>query len=212
MGEIKDEINWENFLDNCFDLYRPTVDKKEYQNGLTIDYSKNDIYVWCDLDKDKTRIKKLAFGRYINDNSDRPETNWIKGVFINDEHSYTTFLQTSFDSEHFDKSNTYNFDFDNLNKNVVARFLQTPCMTGWTEEEYILGQDTFYKVIVRLDNAQWTVSLMDIGEQDIPMLTDKLDIWLRTKIGDAFWNNTKRKINKIKVTPMSGKTSKGVTE
>jgi hypothetical protein len=103
-------------------------------------------------------------------------------------------------------------DFDNLNKNVVARFLQTPCMTGWTEEEYILGQDTFYKVIVRLDNAQWTVSLMDIGEQDIPMLTDKLDIWLRTKIGDAFWNNTKRKINKIKVTPMSGKTSKGVTE
>ena len=66
MGEIKDEINWENFLDNYFDLYRPAVEKKEYQNGLTINYSKNDIYVWCDLDKDKTRINKLdQFGRIV---------------------------------------------------------------------------------------------------------------------------------------------------
>jgi hypothetical protein len=117
-------------------------------------------------------------------------------------------LQTSFDSEYFDKSQTYHFDFDNLNKNVVARILQTPCLTGWTEEEYQLGRDTFYKVIVRLDNVKWTISLMDIGEQDIPMLTDKFNIWLRIKTGDAFWNNSRRKINKIKVPPMSGQTNK----
>jgi hypothetical protein len=204
MGEIKDEVNWENFLDNYFDLFRPKVDKKEYQNGLTITYSKNDIYVWCELDKQKARIRKLEFGRYITDNSGQLETNWVKGVFINDEHNYTTFLQTSFDSEYFDKSNTYHFDFDSLNKSVVARFLQTPCLTGWIEEEYFLGQDASYKVIVRINNAKWTISLMDIGEQDIPMLTDKLDIWIRVKIGDAFWNNARRKINKIKVTPLSG--------
>lgn len=208
MGEIKDEINWEFFLDNYFGLYRPTVEKKEYQKGLTINYSKNDIYVWCDLNKDKTRIKKLEFGRYIIGNSGGQETNWIKGVFINDEHSYITFLQTSFDSEYFDKSQTYHFDFDNLNKNIVTQFLQTPCLTGWTEEEYQLGRDTFYKVVVRLNNVKWTISLMDIGEQDIPMLTDKLNIWLRIKTGDAFWNNSRRKINKIKVSPMSGQTNK----
>ncbi len=204
MGEIKDEINWENFLDNYFDLYQPKVDKQGYKGGLTINYSKNDIYVWCDLDNAKTRIKKLEFGRYATDSSGRQETNWIKGVFINDEHSYTTFLQTSFDSEYFDKSNTYTFAYDNINKDVVMRFLQTPCQTGWTEEEYILGKDTFYKIIVRLNNAKWTISLMDTGVQDIPWLTDKLDIWLRTKIGDAFWNNARRKINKINVTPMKG--------
>lgn len=204
MGEIKDKTNWENFLDNYFDLYQPIVDKKEYQNGLAITYSKNNIYVWCDLDKNKTRIKKLEFGRYIIDDSDKQMTNWIKGVFINNKSSNTTFLQTSFDNEYFDKSKIYHFDFNNFNQSVVARFLQTPCLTGWIEEEFSLGENTFYKAIVKLNNAKWTISLMDSNEQDIPMLTDKLNIWIRIKTGDAFWNNSRREINTITVTPMKG--------
>lgn len=62
MGEIKDEINWENFLDNYFDLFRPLTEKKEYKNGLTIHYKKNGIYVWTDLSVDRLTIKKLEFG------------------------------------------------------------------------------------------------------------------------------------------------------
>jgi hypothetical protein len=96
MGEIKDEINWENFLDNYFDLFRPLTEKKEYKNGLTIHYKKNRIYVWTDLSVDRLTIKKLEFGRLTTDEAGQYETNWIKGVFINDEHFYTTFLQTSF--------------------------------------------------------------------------------------------------------------------
>lgn len=200
MDEIKDEINWENYLDNYFDLFKPLIDKEEYLNGLTINYSKNDIYVWCNLDKQKTKIKKLEFGRYVNDNLGSQGSNWIKGVLINNKHSYVTFLQTSFDSE---EGKDFEFEFDNVNKKIINRFLNTPCLSGWTEEEYSSGKDKFYKIIVRLDSLKWTIPIKDIGEQDIPMITDKIDIWLRIKFGDAFWNNSTRKIDEIFVTPMN---------
>ena len=203
MGEIKDEINWEHFLDNYFDPFRPLTEKKEFKNGLTIHYKKNGIYVWCNLSVDRLTIKKLEFGRLTTDEEGRDETNWIKGVFINDEHSYTTFLHTSFDSEYFDKKNNYTIQFDNLNKNVIARFLNTPCLTGWAEKEFQLNNDTYYKVEVTLDNYKWTIKLQTIGEQDIPFLSDLFDIWLRVKIADAFWNNKRRTIKEINVTPMN---------
>ncbi len=203
MGEIKDEINWENFLDNYFDLFRPSTAKKEYKNGLTICYTKNEVYVWCDLSIDRLTIKKLEFGRLITDNQGNEQTNWIKGVFINDEHLYTTFLQTSFDSEYFDKKNNYTIHFGNLNKNVITRFLNTPCMIGWIEKEYQLDNDTYYKVIVSLHTSKWTNKLKNIEEQDIPFLTDIFDNWFRVKIADAFWNNKRRTIKEIIVKPMN---------
>lgn len=202
MGEIKDEINWENFLDNYFDQYQPFTEKKEYKNGLTIYYKSNGIYVWCDLSLDRLTIKKLEFGRLTIDEKGEEQTNWIKGVFINDEHFHTTFLQTSFDSEYFDKKNNYSIQFENLNKNVISRFLNTPCLTGWTEKEYFLGNDTYYKVIVALGNFNWTIKLQNIEEQDIPFLTDTFDIWLRVKVADAFWNDRKRTVKEIIVKPM----------
>ncbi len=204
MGEIKDEINWENFLDNYFDLYRPLVEKQDYQTGSTINYSKNDIYVWCDLDKDKTKIRKLEFGRYLIDNSGGQESNWIKGVFINDEHSYTTFLQTSFLGE---TGPDYEADFYKDGKSVVLPFLKIPCETGWTEEEYYIDADNYYKVIIRLFNRKWTITILHFAEQDIPMMFDKLARWISVKYYDSFWNISKRKVNKIQVTPMSGQFS-----
>lgn len=76
-------------------------------------------------------------------------------------------------------------------------------MTGWTEKEYKLDNDTYYKVVVTLNNYNWTIKLQNIGEQDIPFLTDIFDIWFRVKIADAFWNNKRRTINEINVKPMN---------
>lgn len=203
MVDIKDEINWENFLDNYFDLFRPLTEKKEYKNGLTICYTKNSIYVWCDLSVDRMTIKKLEFGRLSLDQNGNEQTNWIKGVFINDEHFYTTFLQTSFDGEYFDKKNNYTIRFDNLNKNIVTRFLNTPSLTGWTETEYKLDDENYYKAIVVLDSYEWIIKLQNIGEQDIPFLIDSFEIWFRIKTADAFWNNKRRTVTKIIVKPMN---------
>lgn len=200
---MKDEMNWESYLDNYFELFRPLIKKNEYEDGLTICYTKSNIYVWCDLSIDRFIIKKLEFGRLTADEQGKEQTNWIKGVFINNEHFYTKFLQTSFDGEYFDKTNNYTLEFTNMNKNVIARFLNTPCVTGWTEKEYLLDNDTYYKVVVVLGNYKWTIKLQNIEEQDIPLLTDIIDIWLRVKIADSFWNNKRRSVKEIIVKPMN---------
>ena len=203
MGEIKDEVDWEIFLDNYFDLFRPLTEKKESESSFNVCYTKNQIYVWCELSVDKQTINKLEFGRLIIDEHGGQETNWIKGVFINDEHSYKIFLQTSFDSEYFNKRSNYQIKFDGLNKNIVTYFLKAPCLTGWIEEEFFLDQDKFYKVVVTLDYQKWTIKIRDVGEQDIPFATDIFNIWLRVKMADSFINNKRRKVNKLIVKPMN---------
>ena len=202
MVELKEEINWENFLDNYFVQFRPLTEKKESKNGLTISYEKNDIYVWCYLSADRLTIEKMEFGRFVLGEQEREQTNWIKGVFINDKHIYTTFLQTSYDGEYFDTRNNYTIKFDNLNKNIITSFLNTPCLTGWREEEYLIDDDT-YKVIVNLDKNMWTIKIQDIAEQDIPFLTDVFDIWFRVKLADSFWYNRRRTIKEIIVKPIN---------
>jgi hypothetical protein len=201
MSNPKAEINWENFLDNFFNFYNPRVKKKEYEKGLTITYKKNGVYVWCDLDKTKLKIIKLEFGRLVNESEQNENISLIEGIFSNDEKGSTEFVQTSLYDE---ERPEFEFDSDGLNKNLVYRFLQTPCENGWIEEEYLLNEDKFYKAIVYLQNLKWTIVIKDIGEQDIPMFPDKFDQWLRVKIADAFWNKHRRHVKRINVVPMSG--------
>lgn len=198
------KINWETFLDNYFVSFKPSVDKKEYKNGHTIYYSVDDIYVWCDLDTSKTKIKKLEFGRLFCLNNCEKEPNWIKGVFKNGPNRNVEFLQTSFDGE---EGKQYEINLNDKNKIAVEEFLQIPSKFGWLEDEYLIIPDINYKVIVLLDNQKWSITLKDIGEQDIPMLSDSLDQWLRVKIADAFWNNKKRTVKRIVVPPMTHKTT-----
>jgi hypothetical protein len=201
MNHPKAETDWENFLNNFFNFYNPRVEKKEYEKGVNITYKKNGVYVSCELDKTKTKIIKLEFGRLLNEGEQNEETNWIEGIFSNDEKGTTEFVQTSFYGE---KRPEFKFDIDGLNKNLVYHFLLSPCENGWIEEEYFLDEDKFYKVIVYLQNVKWTIVIKDIGEQDIPMLPDKFDQWIRVKIADASWNKHRRHVKRINVTPMSG--------
>ncbi len=200
MGKIKDETNWENFLDNYFDVFNPITAKHRYLNGTTITYSKNGIYVWADLDKAKMKIKKLEFGREVHDKFGNNQSNWVKGIFINDEHGYIAFLQTSFDGE---DGSAFEFDFTNNTKDVITRFLNIPCITGWEEEEYSLNKTEHYKVVVKLGQTSWTILLRHFTEQDMPLLGDRLSLWFRVKNNDAIWNNSKRTITKITVSPMN---------
>jgi hypothetical protein len=194
MKKIKDEINWENFLDNFFNLYNVTVEKKAYFGGLTVNYKNDEIYVRCELENDRQKIKKLEFGR-LNE-------GWIKGVFVNDERPHVTFLQESYDGENGEK---YIIDYSTGNKDIICKFLQIPCELGWTETEFKLDEAKYYKVIVTLENYRtWEISLMDFAQQDLPLLGDKLDVWANVKLGDAFWNKSRRHSIEKKVLPLSG--------
>jgi hypothetical protein len=201
MAEVKNEINWECFFDNYFALNETTISKSEYEQGLTINYEFNDIYVFCDLDLNRQKLKKLEFGRMVFDSRNEKESNWIKGVFINDEPYNLIFLQTSWFSE---DGLQYEANFNERNKIVVSNFLKTPYYDGWTEDEFWI-KDCCYKIIASTKGVQNSITLMDIGEQDIPMLTDKFDQWLRVKIYDSFWNKKRRKIKNIIVEPMKAR-------
>jgi hypothetical protein len=161
---------------------------------LRIHYKNEDIYVQCQLEKDKQRIAKLEFGRL--------KEGFVKGVLINDKKDHLTFLQESFDGEDGEK---YTLDYSRDNKEVALNFLQIPCKTGWTETEFKLDLDKYYKVVVTTENNRtWEISLMDVAQQDLPLLGDKLDVWANVKLGDAFWNKARRRKIEFKVLPMSG--------
>ncbi len=193
MRDSKDEINWENFLDNFFNFLEVTVEKNEYFGGVTIQYKNDNVFVRCELDSERLRMKKLEFGRL--------NQGWIKGAFINDERDYLTFLQESYDGEYGDK---YTIGYSSDSKEIIYNFLQTPCYEGWTELEFKLDSDKYYKVIASLENNQsWEISLMDFSQQDLPLFGDKLDVWLNVKLGDAFWNNSRRTKIELKIPPIS---------
>ncbi len=199
MEEIITEINWENFLDNYFKLFTVKKVKHESSSGITLKYEMNDIYVNCLINNNKDKILKLEFGQMVEDTRTQKTENWIKGVFKNDEPNNLTFLQTSWFGE---DGESYEIKFTNFNKILISKFLQIPCYEGWREEEFYF-KEFCYKIKVFTNKIQNQITLLDIGEQDIPMLTDKFDQWLRVKIYDAFWNNKKRTIKKNLVKPMT---------
>jgi hypothetical protein len=96
--------------------------------------------------------------------------------------------------------------YNENNKQLVTKFLSIPFKQGWTEYDYRIGNDTFYKAGAKtiIDNITFenTFTLLDIGEQDIPFLTDKLDQWIRTKWCDSKLNNYRRKIDETKIEPI----------
>ncbi len=164
----------------------------EYFGGVTIQYQNEEIYINCRIYNDRRTIKKIEFGK-LND-------GWVKGVFVNNKKLYLTFLQDSFDGEDGEK---YRLDYSLSNKQILYNFLQIPSERGWTEIEYRLDNDKFYKVVVELSNKlYWKISLIEPAKQSLPLLGDKLDAWFNMKICDAFWNESRRKKTESTVNPM----------
>ena len=94
-----EDSNWECFFDNHFSLFNALVEKHEYMDGIQITYTRNNIYVICDLNLQRNKIKKLEFGRNIKDENNEMKSNWIKGNFKFKSKNHVEFVQTSFDGE-----------------------------------------------------------------------------------------------------------------
>ncbi len=204
MNEDTDQPNWEYFFEGYFDALATVAEKKHYPNGLTLHFTQNNIYVWCDLSLDRMTIKKLEFGRLIVDAQGATQSNWIKGVFVKGAHNATKFYQTSYDGESYLSQAPFTLRFSHGNTNLVKDFLRTPCLIGWRENEYLLDKDLYYKVVVQVGGQHWTIKLKGIEEQDLPFLYDPLMIWLRTTIADASWNKKRRTVVEVLVQPMKG--------
>jgi len=177
-----------------------------YPEGYIISTKLEGHYIWCDISKEKDILNKLEFGRYLSPGKPeykRKMTSWTKGVFVNDDKCNVRFMQTSWDGE---KGDIYKAVFNTQNKQSVTTFLSIPIAIGWTEIDYKLDNEKYYKsagqAMLNGQQYQNTFILKDIGEQDIPFILDRFDQFLRTRWADCFINNFRRNIDKIKVLPV----------
>jgi len=204
---LPNELNWLGFivqklLSKNIQAFRVT----EYVEAVTVSTFLQNYYLWFDISSDKLTLKKAEFGRLLpleKAENVRKSSSWTKGLFSTSNEYFIEFLQTSWDGEEKAK---YTLPFSKDNAENFLNFLQVPFSKGWTELDYRLGKNGFYKsaTIIETENGnnEWTFILLDIGEQDIPFKTDKLDQMVRTFWGDLFINNFRRHIDKTKVLPI----------
>ena len=95
-------------------------------------------------------------------------------------------------------------EFESDKKEMVTNFLKIPFETGWSEEEFYLLPNRYYKTIVEVKslNLKWEIILKNFAEQGIPLPFDKLLRWLHLKQSDSVMNKTNRKTNLIQVIPI----------
>jgi len=197
---------WENFLVSYLVASNVPILIEEYPQGFLLSSCLEDYYIRCDISKDKTTAKKIEFGRFMPiekpDDKSKP-SSWIKGVFTNSNEWYIKFLQTSWDGEN---SRKYQLDYSKDNEEKLKKFLQVPFEYGWTELDYRLGEDGFYKscavVTIGEITKQWQVTLITETEQAIPFVGDRLSQKLRVMSADSSKNNYRRYIDKTEVKPI----------
>jgi len=205
--EIPNEQNWlgcivQTLIAKNIPAFRIT----EYIEGVTVSTFLENSYLWFDISSDKLTLKKAEFGRLLpleKAKYVRKPSSWTKGVFTNSNKYFIEFLQTSWNEEQNAKF-TSPFSKDSMAN--FLKYLQIPFHIGWTEVDYRLGKKGFYKSAVIIEtedgNKEWAFTLLDIGEQDIPFPTDRVDQWTRTFWGDLFINNLRRHIDKTEVLPI----------
>lgn len=205
--DIPNEENWLGFIvQKLLAQNVPAFRVTEYIDGFSVSTFLENYHMWFDISSDKQTLKKAEFGRFLpleKAEHVRKSSSWTKGVFTTSNDYFVEFLQTSWDGEQKEK---YTLPFSKNNTESFLKFLQIPFTKGWTELDYRLGKNGFYKSsgIIKTENGsnEWTFTLLDIGEQDIPFVTDKIDQWIRTFWGDLFINNLRRHIDKTEVPPI----------
>jgi len=197
--------NWLTFFVNYFlDNEIETLTISEDKEGFSVSPNLEHYHIWADISKDKETLKKCEFGRWLpieKPEHKRKSTSWTKGVFVNSQENFIQFVQTSWDGEEGIK---YYAVFNKNNIALLTNFLAVPFIYGWTEYDYRIGKDGFYKAgakaIINDSTFENEFTLLDIGEQDIPFgFIDKFDQWIRTKWYDSFINNHRRKIDEINI-------------
>ena len=200
--------NWGTFLLDYFISQKARVRISTWDD-TRISLSENEIYVECLISKDKKTLKKLEFGRYLPIEKQeyiRKSTSWTKGLFVNDNDLNVKFLQTSWDGE---EGEQYCIIHNKQNEKTILSVLQLPFEIGWIEEDTKVGEENYYKakgsIAIKGRQKEWSYNLLDIGQQDIPMLTDFPLRWIFRFYYDGFWFNAKRRVDKTIVLPINHK-------
>ncbi len=196
---------WEQFVVNYLFKYGAAFMVSSYPEGLIIGSCLKNHYVWFDIAPDKRTINKIEFGRYmpLTGNNVFRESSWAKAVFVNQSNCPVRFMQTSFYSE---AGKNYTCCYNEEGQQRVSQFLDILFLHGWQERDYRLGTSNFYKTCASIKtgalSAQWSFTLLNSAEQDIPFWGDIIAQKFRIFWADAWLNNYRRFIDETNVLPV----------
>jgi hypothetical protein len=168
----------------------------------SISFDIGQLYFNFNLNSDRTILKKFEFGRYILESDQTISTSWTKGIYRNLPPFYIEFLQTSWFGE---EGENYELKYSNTSFEILNKALETPLSTGWIEKDYKIDKDKYYKVQIELQTEKgskiWNYALLDIGEQDMPNIFDKIDQWIRLRLFDSNLYKKRRSFDLTTVKP-----------
>lgn len=199
--------NWETYITNILSTVNATIKIHETKSSTFLFAWKNKIYISLELDRLKQKIRQLKFGCFIQTDDclmNNEIASWNIGVFSNNKNTPLQFIQSSY---YNDNITLISLEYTETNKLAISDVLKIPIEVGWKEENFKIGEDGFYKARVTVNdiNQNWTYALKSFYEQDIPLITDYFEQWIRVIWGDCFINNDKRKIEINIVKPMMEK-------
>ena len=144
--EIPNDENWLSFIIQKLLAHNiPAFRITEYVGGFTVSTFLENYHIWFDISSDKLTLKKAEFGRLLpleKAEYVRKSSSWTKGIFTTSNDYFIEFLQTSWDGEQKEK---YTLSYSKENIERLLKFPQIPFTKGWTELDYRLGKNGFYK-------------------------------------------------------------------
>jgi len=180
--------NWIEYIDLKFSEYEK-INSHENKNGFYPSrvYKINGTYIEFEFNG-ITKLKKIECGKYWTIDNVEYISN-VKAVFEQSKNNFIMFLQTSFDGEN---GTEYELNFTSENIKKIDQFLKLPIESGWIEKLYKYKNGAYKIEIQNLSNDfeinNCEIILLDIAEQDLPFVGDKLSRKINTFFIDKFAN------------------------
>ncbi|WP_282787186.1 hypothetical protein [Flavobacterium croceum] len=197
--------NWIEYIDLKFSEYEK-INSHENKNGFYPSriYKINGTYIEFEFDG-ITKLKKIECGKYWTINN-AEYISKVKAVFEQSKNNFILFLQTSFDGENETK---YELKFTPENIKKLDRFLKLPIETGWIEKLYKYKNGAYKIEIENLSNEfeinNCEIILLDIAEQDLPFVGDKLSRKINTFFIDKFAKKENIEVEITEIKPIEDK-------
>ena len=197
--------NWIEYIDLKFSEYEK-INSHENKNGFYPSrvYKINGTYIEFEFNG-ITKLKKIECGKYWTIDNAEYISN-AKAVFEQSKNNFIMFLQTSFDGEN---GTEYELNFTSENIKKLDQFLKLPIESGWIEKLYKYKNGAYKIEIENLSNDfeinNCEIILLDIAEQDLPFVGDKLSRKINTFFIDKFAKKENIKVEITEVKPIENK-------
>ena len=192
--------NWLEYIDQKFaDFEIYNLEKNQESFYPNRNYRIDGTYIFFEFEG-LSKLKKIECGKYFlieNDPSKYLVSN-AKVVFNQKEEKYFEVIQHTYSGENHEK---YELIFNIENVKLLDNFLKIPLEKGWIEESFMY-KDSCYKMILKILEENHNLTLLNVGQQDLPFPGDKLSNRIDNYILELTTSKKHRKIQIETILPI----------